>query len=201
MVVFAAAVGTAGGAVAAGNAEAGKAQAAPCAACHGQDGATGLDGTYPSLAGQNEKYLVRQLTMIQSGSRDIPLMAGQLNGKSEQDIADIAAYFASLPAKVRQAQGDDGSVALATRIYRGGSLEKSVAACTACHSPNGEGNAPAGFPRISGQSVEYTVAQLTAYREGTRKTDDDYGGMMRDVASGLNDTEIKALADYLLGVH
>lgn len=188
-------------ALAAGNAEAGKAQAAPCAACHGQDGATGLDGTYPALAGQNERYLLRQLTKIQGGTRDIPLMAGQLNGKSEQDLADIAAYYASLPGKVGQSQGDDASIALATRLYRGGNLEKKVPACAACHSPTGEGNAPAGFPRVSGQSVDYTVAQLKAYREGIRKTDEDYGGMMRDAASALNDTEIKALADLLLGLH
>jgi len=188
-------------ALAAGDAEAGKVQAAPCAACHGQDGATGLDGTYPALAGQNERYLLRHLKMIQSGAREIPLMAGQLNGKSEQDLADLAAYYASLPGKLGQAQGDDASIARATALYRGGNLEKKVPACAACHSPTGSGNAPAGFPRVSGLSVEYTVAQLTAYREGTRKTDEDYGGMMRDAAAALNDTEIKALADYLLGVH
>ncbi|MBM4204452.1 MAG: c-type cytochrome [Gammaproteobacteria bacterium] len=187
--------------MAAGNAEAGKVQTAPCAACHGQDGATGLDGTYPALAGQNERYLLRHLKMIQSGARNIPLMAGQLNGKTEQDLADLAAYYASLPGKLGQAQGDDASIARATALYRGGNLEKKVPACSACHSPTGGGNAPAGFPRVSGQSVEYTVAQLTAYREGVRKTDDDYGGMMRGAAAALNDTEIKALADYLLGVH
>lgn len=186
---------------AAGSAETGKTQAAPCAACHGQDGATGLDGTYPNLAGQNERYLLRQLRMIQAGTRDIALMAGQLNGKSEQELADLAAYYASLPSKLAQAEGDDESIAMAARLYRGGNLQKNVAACAACHSPAGVGNAPAGFPLLSGQSPQYTIAQLTAYREGVRKTDEDYGGMMRDVAANLNDTEIKALADYLRGVH
>jgi len=186
---------------AAGNAETGKTQAPPCGACHGQDGATGLDATYPNLAGQNQKYLLRQLQMIQAGTREIPLMAGQLNGKSEQDLADLAAYYASLPTKLAQAEGDDASIAMATRLYRGGNLQKSVAPCSACHSPGGVGNAPAGFPLLSGQSPQYTITQLTAYREGIRKTDEDYGGMMRDVAAGLNDTEIKALADYLRGVH
>jgi cytochrome c553 len=186
---------------AAGNAESGKTQAAPCAACHGQDGATGLDATYPNLAGQNEKYLLRQLRMIQAGTREIPLMAGQLNGKSEQELADLAAYFSSLPSKLAQAEGDDASITMAASLYRGGNLQKNVAACAACHSPAGVGNAPAGFPLLSGQSAQYTIAQLTAYREGVRKTDEDYGGMMRDVAANLNDTEIKALADYLRGVH
>ncbi|MEZ5594870.1 MAG: c-type cytochrome [Pseudomonadales bacterium] len=188
-------------AFAGGDVEAGKAQAAPCGACHGQDGATGLDGTYPALAGQNEKYLLRQLKMIQSGARELPMMTGQLNGKSDADLANLAAYYASLPPKLGQAAGDDASIALAKSLYMGGNLKKGIAACAACHSPTGIGNAPAGFPRLSGQSVDYTVAQLTAYREGKRQTDEDYGHMMRDVAATLNDTEIRALADYIHGVN
>ena len=185
----------------AGDPEAGKAQAAPCAACHGQDGASPIDPSYPVLAGQNEKYLLRQLQMIQSDTRSIPLMAGQLTGKSEADLADLAAYYASLPAKIGQAQGEDETLALAEGIYRGGVLEKGVAACSSCHAPGGEGNGPAGFPAIGGQSAGYTVAQLTAYREGQRATDEVYGGMMRSIASRLTDTEIEALADYLRGLH
>ncbi len=184
-----------------GDVEAGKAQAAACGACHGQDGATPLDPTYPVLAGQNARYLKQQLTMIQSGARQIPLMAGQLDGKSEQDLANLAAYYASLPAKVGQAQGDDETIAHAARIYRGGILDKGVAACASCHGPNGTGNAPAGFPSVSGQSKGYTIKQLTDYREGRRTSDEAYGGMMRGVAGRLTDTEIAALADYLQGLH
>ncbi len=186
---------------AAGNAEAGKAQSIVCAACHGQDGASGIDPTYPNLAGQNERYLYRQLQMIQTGARAIVLMTGQLIGKSEQDLEDLAAYYASLPEKLGQAQGGITSVSTSERIYRGGIPEKGVAACTSCHSPTGGGNGLAGFPSLSGQSTSYTIAQLTAYREGLRSTDEEYGGMMRDVASGLTDTEIRALADYLQGLH
>ena len=185
----------------AGDAAAGEAQAAPCAACHGQDGATGLDGTYPNLAGQNEKYLLRQLKMIQTGDRNIALMAGQLNGKSEDDLANLAAYYASLPAKIGQAQGEDDQIARAEALYRNGDGARGMPACTACHAPSGAGNGPAGFPQISGQPVEYTVAQLTAYREGQRTSDEDYAGMMRDVARSLTDTEIAALADYVLGLN
>ena len=76
-----------------------------------------------------------------------------------------------------------------------------MAACSSCHSPTGGGNSLAGFPSLSGQSSSYTAAQLTAYREGVRATDEVYGGMMRDVAEGLTDTEILALADYLQGLH
>lgn len=186
---------------AAGDPERGRAQTATCAACHGQDGASPIDPSYPVLAGQNEKYLLRQLEMIQNNQRMIPLMAGQLNGKSAQDLADMAAYYASLPDKVREAQGSDETLAMAERIYRGGILDKGVAACIACHAPSGDGNAPAGFPAVGGQPPAYTIAQLTAYREGERATDEAYGRMMRSIAGRLTDTEIAALADYIQGLH
>ena len=198
LVVLLAMVGTV---QAGGDAAAGEAQAAPCAACHGQDGATGLDPTYPNLAGQNEKYLLNQLKMIQTDARAIPLMTGQLTGKSEQDLADLAAYYASLPAKSSQASGADEALARGESIYRGGIAAKGVAACAACHSPVGAGNAQAGFPRINGQPAAYTIAQLTAYREKTRATDEDMGGMMRGVAEGLTDTEIALVADYIQGLN
>ena len=190
-----------GAALAAGDPDAGKMQAIVCAACHGQDGATGIDPTYPNLAGQNEAYLYKQLQMIASNERQILLMTGQLIGKTDQNLRDLAAYYASLPAKVGEAAGDDESVALAARIFRGGILEKGVAACSACHAPTGAGNAAAGFPAVNGQPAAYTVAQLTAYREGQRRSDESMGGMMRGVAGGLTDTEIAALADYLQGLH
>ncbi|MGE0625068.1 MAG: cytochrome c [Pseudomonadales bacterium] len=187
--------------MAGGDAAAGQAQAAACGACHGQDGATGLDPTYPNLAGQNEKYLTNQLKMIRDGGRVIPLMAGQLNGKSDADLANLAAYYASLPAKVRQAEGDDEKLAQAEQIYRGGISAKAVAACTSCHAPTGEGNGLAGYPHLGGQPSAYTIAQLTAYREGDRTTDEMFGGMMRGVAQGLTDKEIAALADYIQGLY
>lgn len=200
---FLAALGafSAGPAFAAGDAAAGQAQAAVCSACHGADGATGIDPSYPNLAGQNEAYLLAQLQMIKSGERTVLLMAGQLIAKSEQELADLAAYYASLPAKVNQAQGNDADLAKAERIYRGGISKKGVAACSACHNPFGGGNAPAGFPEIGGQPSAYTIAQLTAYREGDRTTDEAHGGMMRGVAGGLTDGEIRLLADYIQGLH
>lgn len=188
-------------ALAGGVPAAGQAQAAACGACHGQDGATGLDPTYPNLAGQNERYLTSQLTMIRDGGRNIALMAGQLNGKSDQDLADLAAYYASMPAKVSQTQADEAVLAQAEQIYRGGIGAKGVAACSACHAPTGDGNSAAGYPNIGGQPTGYTIAQLTAYREGQRQTDEAYGGMMRGVAQGLTDKEIAALADYIRGLH
>ncbi len=196
-VSFAAQPTTAG----AGNPDAGKAQATTCQACHGANGAAPVDPTYPILAGQNAVYLLRQLQAIQSGKRSVPLMSGQLTGKSPQDLADLAAYFAAQPASAGVAKADDATLQTARRIYKGGIVDKQVAACSACHSPTGQGNAPAGFPRISGQQTGYVIAQLTAYREGRRTTDESFGGMMESEASRLTDTEIAALAEYVRGLH
>ena len=74
----------------------------------------------------------------------------------EQDLRNIAAYYAGLTPKFGQAQGDDEQIAAAQDLYRGGSLPKGVAACSACHGPNGGGNGPAGFPR----TVSYTHLTL-----------------------------------------
>jgi cytochrome c553 len=104
-----------------------------------------------------------------------------------------------LPATIGQAE--EATLAQGESIYRTGIGSKGVAACVACHAPSGGGNSPAGYPQLSGQPVDYVMAQLTAYREGERTTDDDYGAMMRDVAANLNDREIKAVANYLRGLH
>jgi len=184
--------------LAASDAEAGKALAAPCGACHGQNGVAMVPGA-PNLAGQNARYLETQLEMIKSGVRSVPLMAGQLNPLSSSDLENLAAYFASMPPTVGQADGD--LISVGEQIYRGGIAQKSVPACTACHTPTGSGNAPAGFPHIGGQRADYVIVQLVAYREGTRQTDDAYGAAMRQVANGLTDREINALASYIQGLH
>ena len=193
-------LGFAAAAHGAGDPVAGKAQSLACSACHGMDGATGLDPTYPDLAGQNERYLFRQMQLIQSNERPILLMTGQLTAKSDQDLENLAAYYASLPGKIGQAAGDDEAITQAQAIYRGGILERRVPACMACHSPSGGGNAPAGFPRLRGQPAAYTEIQLKAFREGERRTDEEYGGMMRAAVRGLTDKEISLLADYLHGL-
>ena len=183
---------------AAGDAEAGKALAVPCGACHGQNGVALVPGA-PNLAGQNERYLKAQLQMIKSDTRAAPLMAGQLANLSDTDLGNLAAYFAAMPASVGQADGE--LILVGEQIYRGGIANKSVPACTACHTPTGSGNAPAGFPHIGGQRSDYVIPQLVAYREGVRTTDDAYGNAMRQVANGLTDTEIRALASYIQGLH
>ena len=172
--------------------------AAPCVACHGEDG-NSLVASYPNIAGQNFRYLARQMRLIRDGERPAPLMAGQLDNMTDAQIDDLAAFYESQPANVGQAAPD--SIALGEAIYRGGLLAKSVPACTACHAPDGSGNALAGFPRLSGQQLDYTIEQLRAYREGNRTTDEEYGGMMRQTVVGLTDGEISAVANYVLGLH
>ena len=184
--------------MAAGDAESGKTLAAPCGACHGQNGVAMVPGA-PNLAGQNARYLKTQLEMIKSGVRPVALMAGQLDALSSKNLEDLAAYFSAMSPTVGQASGD--LVAMGEQIYRGGIAQKSVPACTACHTPTGSGNAPAGFPYIGGQRADYVIVQLVAYREGTRQTDDGYGAAMRQVANGLTDREINALASYIQGLH
>ena len=186
----------------AGDAAAGKAQAAVCAACHGPDGNSAVP-SFPKLAGQGEKYLYKQLKDIRDGARPIPTMAGQLDGKSNQDLADIAAYFAG--QTMSGGQTDPALLALGESVYRSGIPERKVAACAACHSPTGAGNAPAGFPALAGQQAEYIAAQLIAYRKGyedeTGRINDGDTRIMRITAFGLSDREIQAVSSYAAGLH
>ncbi|MEM6707510.1 MAG: c-type cytochrome [Pseudomonadota bacterium] len=180
----------------------GEANALICSGCHGQDGHSTIDPSYAKLAGQNEKYLYNQLSMIRDDERKIALMTGILTGKSDQDLRDLAAYFANLPADTdRVADLNETQVLRAEEIYRGGIADRAVAACAACHGPRGNGNRFAGFPSIAGQSAEYTVNQLTAYREQQRGSSDGASGMMWGVARGLTDGDIQILAQYIQGLN
>ena len=186
----------------AGDAAAGEAQVVVCSACHGTDGNSAVP-TFPKLAGQGDKYLYKQLKDIRDGARPVPTMAGQLDGKSNQDLADIAAYFASQTGT--GGQTDPALLALGEAVYRGGIPERNVAACAACHSPTGKGNEPAGFPRLAGQHADYIAAQLTAYRKGyedeTGRINDGDSRIMRITAFGLSDMEIQAVASYASGLY
>jgi cytochrome c553 len=188
----------------AGDAAKGKAKSQSCAACHGADGNSAAP-TFPKLAGQNEKYLLKQLKDIKSGARPVPTMAGQLDGMSEQDMADIAAYYAKQQGTVGQAS--EKLAAKGEAIYRGGIVERGIPACSGCHSPSGKGNASAGFPALSGQHAAYTEAQLKAFRaaadgdESGRMNDGEETKTMRTVAFLLSDSEIKALASFIQGLY
>lgn len=190
-------MGVSGFANAEGDAEAGKSKAAVCAGCHGADGNSAV-ASFPKLAGQNVKYLVKQMQDIKSGERSVPAMTGLLSGSSDQDMEDIAAYFSSQFPSVGAANKD--LVALGEKIYRAGNKDSGVSACTACHSPTGKGNSMAGFPALSGQHADYVATQLRAFREGERTNDGD-AKMMRSVAFRLTNKEIDAVASYISGLH
>ena len=185
-----------------GDAAAGEAQTAVCSACHGADGNSAVP-TFPKLAGQGQKYLYKQLVDIRDGARPVPTMAGQLDGKTNQDLADIAAFYAGQTGS--GGQTDPELLALGEAVYRAGIPERKVAACAACHSPTGSGNAPAGFPSLAGQHADYIAAQLMAYRKGyedeTGRTNDGDIRIMRITAFGLSDKEIQAVSSYAAGLH
>jgi cytochrome c553 len=186
-----------------GDPAAGKAQAAVCAACHGQDG-NSMVPSFPKLAGLGERYLYEQMKAIRDGVRVVAQMAGQVDNKTDQELADLAAYFDSLARS--RGQADPALVALGEKVYRAGVAERKVAACTACHGPRGNGNGPAGFPALSGQHAEYIASQLRAYQTGYeqpgegRYTDGD-AKVMRSNAFGLSDLEIEAVASYIAGLN
>jgi cytochrome c553 len=186
----------------AADASAGKDQSAVCSACHGADGNSAVP-TFPKLAGQGERYLLKQLKDIRDGARPVPTMVGQLDGKSDDDLANLAAFYASQPATGGKTNPE--LLALGEKIYRAGIAERQVAACTACHSPRGKGNAPAGYPALGGQHAEYIATQLKMYRKGyedeTGRTNDGDTKIMRTTAFGLSDKEIEAVASYISGLN
>ena len=184
---------------AAGDATAGQAKAAVCGACHGPDGNSPAPN-FPKLAGQGERYLTKQMQDIKSGKRTVLEMTGLLTNLSDQDLADIAAYFASQKGSVGAA--DPKLVARGEQLFRGGNLEKGLPACTGCHSPNGAGNAAASFPRLSGQHATYIAKQLTDFRkEEAGRANDGDAMTMRTIARKLSDEDIAALSSYIQGLH
>jgi cytochrome c553 len=179
-----------------GNAQAGAGKIATCAACHGLSGNDSVLPNVPKLGGQSASYLFKQLQEIKSGVRAAPLMAGILNNLSDQDIADIAAHFASVAAPLGAVE--EAKRELGEKLYRSGDASIGVAACSACHSVDGKGNNSAGFPALSGQDVAYTELQLKAFRAGERNN--DAAEIMRTISARLNDKEIAALASYVFGL-
>lgn len=192
-------LGITGVAHAAGDATAGQAKAAVCGACHGPDGNSPAPN-FPKLAGQGERYLAKQMREIKDGKRVVLEMTGLLANSSDQDIADIAAYFASQKGSVGTA--DPKLVARGEKLFRGGDLDKGLPACTGCHSPNGAGNAAAGFPHLSGQHAAYIAKQLTDFRkEDAGRANDGDAMTMRTIARKLSDEDIAAISSYIQGLH
>ena len=198
-IVIAAAAAIAAAAVAAdvrGNPEAGKAKAMTCASCHGIDGNGGADPTWPKLAGQIPDYLVQQLEEFKSGGRKNPIMSGMAAPLSEQDMRDLAAYYGAQELKPGAAANKELALA-GRRIYRGGIADAGVPACMSCHGPAGHG-IPPRFPRLNGQKAAYTQKQLVDFKAGRRV---DHEGMMTKIAARLSENDIKAVSEYIAGLH
>lgn len=186
----------AGTALAAGDAAAGKAKSAPCAGCHGMDG-NSANPDWPTLAGQHPGYIEKQLKEFKIGDRANAMMAPMATPLSEQDMADLSAYFS---AQTKQpGAADEALVELGEKIYRGGNAATGVAACIGCHSPTGAGNPAAKFPALGGQHAKYVVNQLKAFQAGERAN--DAGKMMRNVAARMTAQEMEAVASYIQGLH
>ncbi len=179
-----------------GDAKAGKAKVATCAACHGSDG-NSTNPEWPSIAGQHPEYTYEQLKMIKEGTRSAPLMAGQLNNKNDKDLKDIAAYFAELEGKSGEASAD--TFTLGQSIYRGGNTETGVPSCAACHGPSGKGNPMSLYPDIAGQQTGYILKSLNDYASGKR-TGTAQQKVMKEVAALMSDAEKEAVASYIRGL-
>ncbi len=164
-----------------------------CAACHGADGNSVIT-LNPKLAAQHPEYLEKQLTEFKSGKRANAVMSGMAAGLSEQEIKDLAAYFAAKKLNLGQAT-KNGAGSLGEKIYRGGVMATGVPACASCHSPNGAG-LPKQFPRLGGQHADYTVAQMKAFRTAERAN----APMMMAIAAKMTDAEMAAVADYIQGL-
>lgn len=175
---------------------AGQQKAAACQSCHNADGNSSIS-LYPKLAGQNRVYLRKHITAFRDGSRTDASMMPMVTDLTDQDIADIAAYYASQTAQ--QGKADPDLVAQGERLYRGGSMVRGVPSCMACHGPVGNGNSTAGWPAVSGQHADYVAKQLKDYRSGARNTDPN--NMMRDIAGRLRDEDIAAVSQYIAGLH
>jgi len=175
-------------------AKGGEISAQVCGACHTADGSRGTP-TYPILQGQHPDYLVKQLGEFKADKRQNAIMKGFAATLSDQDMKNVAAFYASKQAKPGAAKNKD-LVTLGEKIYRGGIADRNIPACAGCHSPTGAG-IPAQYPRLASQHADYTESQLKGFRDGVRKN----SLQMTGVAAKMNDREIKAVADYIAGLH
>lgn len=170
-----------------------------CAACHNPDGNSAVAAN-PKLAGQHADYLYKQLKNFKAdggkpAERNNPIMGGMVAAITDQDMKNVAAFYASQAQKGEKAKNP--AIEAGQKLYRAGNAAKGMPACAACHGPAGAG-IPAQYPRIGGQFAEYTEAQLKSFRAGERANDPNR--MMRAVADKMSDAEIKAVSDYIAGL-
>ncbi len=167
-----------------------------CVACHAVDGNSTI-AQNPVLAGQHPEYLYRQLASFKKdGDRPDAVMTAMVANLNDEDLASLAAYYASQKVRPRSARNKD-LVTLGQQIYRGGIADKGVPACAACHGATGAGM-PVQYPRLAGQHAEYTEAQMKKWRAEERRNDPNK--MMRMIAAKMSDKEIQAVSDYIAGL-
>ena len=169
-----------------------------CMACHSADGSRGSPAN-PIIAGQHPEYLIKQLQEFKSGKRKNAVMQGFASMLSDEDMRNVAFFYASKTAKPGFAK-NKATVALGEKIYRGGIADRAVPACAACHGPTGAG-LPAQYPRLGGQHADYTEAQMLAFRASAQgAAGRANSAQMTGVAAKMNDLEIKAVSDYIAGL-
>lgn len=175
-----------------------------CAACHAADGNSGI-AMYPKIAAQHAKYIEVQTKDIKEGKRTSgasATMAAMIQNLSDQDIANVAAYLSKQQGKAGETNPNENPK-LGGKIYRGGLADKKIPACMSCHGPNGAGMLAGGtdvlsYPRLAGQHQAYVVDQLKAYASGQRKS---ANGMMEDIAKRMSEEDMKAVANFIQGLH
>lgn len=175
-----------------------------CETCHGEDG-NSLHFEFPRLAGQQKDYLVKQIRDIKSGSRKVDVMVPVVSLLKDEQIEEVAAYFASIPLQQGTAR-DTQKAAIGRRLFDAGVPYKMVAQCSACHGTYAEGRVDpglveegfGGFPSLNGQHAEYIVKQLKAFRDGTRAN--DFANMMQNLAKYMSDEEMEYVAEYVQGM-
>jgi cytochrome c553 len=197
-----------------GNISSGKEKAAACVSCHGEHG-NSLVSSFPKLAQQHSSYLIKQLQSFKNGTRQNPMMSSIAKGLTDEDMVNIAAYYAEQEVSANQlpvldddedekpatAEGEkkaDGNaklqaiIAQGSDLYRNGDLPREVSACIACHGPFGEGNKPAAFPLLKSQHADYLIKTLTDFKNDSRSNNPE--NIMHMIAKKMTDEEIKAVS-------
>ncbi len=180
----------------AGDPAKGKTLSQTCAACHSADG-NSLLPVWPKLAGQHAEYIVKQLNDFKDGKRVNAQMAPMVASLGEEDMADLAAYYAS--QKIKPGSAKPELISSGQTIYRAGDAESGIPSCMACHGPSGAGNPGALYPALAGQHAEYTILQLKAFKAEERNN--DINKVMRSIASSMTNAQIEAVSEYIQGLH
>ncbi|HBB52964.1 MAG TPA: cytochrome c4 [Legionellales bacterium] len=158
-----------------------------CSTCHGQNGLA-IQKNWPNLNGQSAQYMLKQLQDYKSGKRIAPLMQPYAQMLNEQDMLELAQFYANLPAQTSFKKS-------APTLYRQGDHQKRIPACSACHGPQGNGNDFAKFPKLLGQNQAYLLEQLQAFKNHQRQNDPYH--MMQDISQRMTQKDMEDISEFL----